>query len=265
MLSSHKHETMTGALQPAYVLHLRPYRESSAIVDLLYPEGRISCVAKGIRGKRKSAQVQRANLQPFQRLLCSWSGRSELKSLTKFEGDGLALHLQGDILLSGLYINELLTKIYHGSAESQDIFHLYELAIASLSDLSAVAYAKEAQSTDSSSQMVQIVLRSFEFGFLEKMGYGINFSQDAETGQPIEASQQSYRYVQEKGFVATQSSGGGLSLSGNAIVRLMEALRAKKVPDAQVLRDAKKLSRSALTPLLGGKVIETRKLFNRHS
>ncbi|MGH8374248.1 MAG: recombination protein O N-terminal domain-containing protein, partial [Pseudomonas sp.] len=37
--------------QPAYVLHSRAYRESSALVDFLTPQGRLRAVLRSARGK----------------------------------------------------------------------------------------------------------------------------------------------------------------------------------------------------------------------
>lgn len=268
-------------LKPAYVLHLRPYRETSAIVDLLHAEGRTSCVVRGVRGSRKAAQLQRAILQPFQRLFCEWKGRSELKTLSKFESDGQALNLQGDVLFSGLYVNELLAKIYHGSAESESIFYLYEDTIKAMTVLSSSHLAElvglneqDVNCADRKDivkvleEKLEIELRSFELNLLEKLGYGIDFFSDAKSGKPIEANNWVYRYVAERGFELAEDDGRGQSkkpllLNGNQICQLRGAIATRSWPDKKLLRDAKKLSRIALSPLLAGKAIETRKLFQR--
>ncbi len=267
------------AMQQAYVLHMRPYRETSAIVDLLYAEGRISAVAKGVRGQRKSAQLQRASLQPFQRISCLWSGRSDLKSLLKIEADAAAQMLNGDALFSGLYINELLSKIYHGSAESEFIFKLYEKTIAGLSDLSDESSAEESYQSS-----IQATLREFEFSLLEKMGYGVNFDCDASSGAAISADNRIYCYRQELGFVQVNEESSGdnadvdkhfgepamqasqqpvrsLRLTGEAIVAIHRGVYQHVWQDKSALRNAKRLSRVAFAPLLGDKTLETRRLF----
>jgi DNA repair protein RecO (recombination protein O) len=72
-------------LQPAYVLHARPYRDTSLIVDLLSPDyGRITAVARGVR---QAKGHKRQLLNPFHRLLVNWQGKSELKLITSFEPD----------------------------------------------------------------------------------------------------------------------------------------------------------------------------------
>src|SRR5690625_3916350 len=80
-------------LHPAYVLHTRPYRDTSMLVDLFTPEhGRVALVAKGVRtGKSR----RRALLNPFTALLVSFQGRGGLKLLTAVEAQGPGLILQG--------------------------------------------------------------------------------------------------------------------------------------------------------------------------
>jgi DNA repair protein RecO (recombination protein O) len=51
--------------QPAYVLHARPYRETSLLLECLTREhGRVGVVARGVRGER--SRLRRALLEPFQ-------------------------------------------------------------------------------------------------------------------------------------------------------------------------------------------------------
>jgi len=47
--------------QPAYVLHARPYRETSLLLECLTRDhGRLGVVARGVRGER--AKLRRAQL-----------------------------------------------------------------------------------------------------------------------------------------------------------------------------------------------------------
>ena len=63
-------------LAPAWVLHARPYRDTSLLLEVLTDEhGRVGLVARGVRGPRGR---WRGLLQPLQPLLMSWSGRGEL-------------------------------------------------------------------------------------------------------------------------------------------------------------------------------------------
>jgi DNA repair protein RecO (recombination protein O) len=79
---------MRISLQPAYILHSRPYRDSSQILEVLTAEyGRVSLVARGARRRTRGGGSNSALLQPFTPLLLSFSGRTELKSLTATEGE----------------------------------------------------------------------------------------------------------------------------------------------------------------------------------
>lgn len=93
--------------QRAFVLHGRPYSETSLMLDLFTEgEGRMRVLAKGARGRRSNLK---GCLQPFTPLLVRWSGRGEVKTLRSAEPVSLALPLSGSMLYSGLYVNELLS------------------------------------------------------------------------------------------------------------------------------------------------------------
>ena len=67
---------MRVALQPSYVLHSRPYRDTSALLEVFTAEqGRISLVARGARRKTRGGSGG-ALLQPFNPLLLSCSACS---------------------------------------------------------------------------------------------------------------------------------------------------------------------------------------------
>ena len=75
-----------GQLEHGYVLHTRPWRNSSMLVEgFTATAGRVGLVARGVRrrGSRK-----RACLEPFQPVLLSWSGRGELYTLSAVEAQG---------------------------------------------------------------------------------------------------------------------------------------------------------------------------------
>ena len=65
--------TRRVALTPGYLLHHRPWRDTSRILEVLTREhGRLTLFARGVRGPTaKLAPV----LQPFQPLLLSGRGR----------------------------------------------------------------------------------------------------------------------------------------------------------------------------------------------
>ena len=94
-------------LEAAWVLHRRPYRDSSEIIDLItLDHGRISAVSRGSRSRRGKLP-----LEPFQPIHASWAGRGELVTLTGAEPRGAGLRATGRRLLSMFYLNELLLRL----------------------------------------------------------------------------------------------------------------------------------------------------------
>ncbi len=147
------------AEQPGFVLHSYPYRETSLIIDVLSRDyGRIALVAKG--AKRPHSAL-RGVLQTFQPLGLSWSGKGEVRTLTRAEWVGGMLPLTGDALLCGFYVNELLVKFCAREDAYPALFNYYVLT------LSRLAHDEPA---------VQ-VLRSFECVLLRETGYAMNLTQ----------------------------------------------------------------------------------------
>ena len=68
--------------QPAFVLHSRPYKESSALVELFTPQGRLRAVMRAARGKAGRL------LRPFVSLAIELRGRSDLKTVARLEQAG---------------------------------------------------------------------------------------------------------------------------------------------------------------------------------
>jgi len=87
---------------PAFVLHTRPYRETSQLVDLFVASmGKVSMVAKGSRTSRSAVK---GLLQPFLPLHIRYSGKSNLKTLVQLEARSPQVALQGERLFSALYL-----------------------------------------------------------------------------------------------------------------------------------------------------------------
>lgn len=104
--------------QRAFVLHSRPFSETSLLLDLFSEsEGRVRVLAKGARSRR--SQLKGA-LQPFTPLLVRWSGRGEVKTLRNAEAVSLALPLSGITLYCGLYVNELALAYCSRNSPSQN-------------------------------------------------------------------------------------------------------------------------------------------------
>ncbi|MEE4378460.1 MAG: DNA repair protein RecO [Candidatus Competibacteraceae bacterium] len=223
-------------LQPAFVLHRRPYRNTSLLVDVLSRDhGRISMVARGARGPRSRLK---AVLQPFLPLLLSWSGRGELSNLTTAEATGPTVRIPAKRLLSGFYINELLLRLL----QPHDPYPLFDDYHQTLQDLAEFEYEEP-------------VLRIFEKRLLAELGYGLLLDSEAPGNNPIEPTKR-YRYILEQGPIAVEGDGAGITLSGKALL----ALHSESFDDSSVLREVKRLTRAALEMRLQGRPLKTRTL-----
>lgn len=116
--------------EPAFLLHRRAYRETSALVDLLtLNHGRIRAVAHG--GQRPGSK-SRQRLQPFTPLFVAWRGEQELKRLTLMESRGHTALLAGEGLLCGLYANEIATRLLPLELSAQEVFAYYSALLEAL-------------------------------------------------------------------------------------------------------------------------------------
>ena len=96
--------------QPAFVLHARPWRETSLIVELLTRDhGRVAVIARGVQGAKR--HPLRAALQPLQWLRVDFLPRGELARLIQAEALDAAPMLQGEALMAAFYLNELLLRL----------------------------------------------------------------------------------------------------------------------------------------------------------
>lgn len=225
--------------QRAFVLHSRPWSETSLMLDVFTEEsGRVRLVAKGARSKRSTLK---GALQPFT-LLLRFGGRGEVKTLRSAEAVSLALPLSGITLYSGLYINELLSRVLEYETRFSELFFDYLHCIQSLAGVTGTP---------------EPALRRFELALLGHLGYGVNFTHCAGSGEPVDDTM-TYRYREEKGFIASVVI-DNKTFTG----RQLKALNAREFPDADTLRAAKRFTRMALKPYLGGKPLKSRELFRQ--
>lgn len=222
------------SLAPAYILHHRPYRDTSRILEVLTREhGRLSLFARGVRGpKAKLAAV----LQPFQPLLLSWSGRGEAGQLTAAESAVPGPPLPADSLMAAFYLNELLLKLTTRHDPLPTLFDDYHAAVEGLR-------AGTAQ---------QPVLRIFEKRLLDSLGYGPDLGGEAQTGKPIEANAY-YHFRPAQGLVPAAAGASG-AVAGSSVIRLAE----EQLSAAQELEDARCLLQAALRLCLEGRELNTR-------
>ncbi len=223
--------------QPAYVLHHRPFRDTSQLLDVISREyGKVTLVA---RGSRAAKSRLRGLLRPFQPLCLSWYVRSDLGTLTGAEIDGAPLSLAGDALLSAYYVNELVLNFLHRHDPQPEIFDAYAQAIAALSR----------------SDQLAANLRVFEMELLRLLGYALNLEYDANLHEPIDASVY-YEYRVEQGPVSVSRRDGPMVFSG----RQLRAIADSRFDDPAVLRDAGRLLREVIRHHLDGRELKSRKV-----
>lgn len=232
------------SLQPAFVLHQRPYRDSSVLLEVFNPEhGRFGLIAKGVKGKKQNRQ---ALLQPFTPLLLSWSSRGDLGTLTDCELDGAAMRLNGAVLLSGFYLNELLMHLLHRHDPHPDLFAYYRYTLEQLDSM---------KDTQAAAPELQMRLRYFEKCLLQEVGYAMELEHDVETGEVVQPDR-FYRYVIGEGPIGDAVPGKANVFSGASLL----AYAAERLDSSETLRDAKRLSRALIDHYLGGRPLNSRKL-----
>jgi len=231
---------MKAVLHPAYVLHYRPYRETSMLLEIFSRDyGRVSLIAKGAKRKGNGTALL---LQPYQRLLLAWSGKSELMTLTRVELDSPA-HIPGqDRLIAAFYINELVMRLLHQHEAHPELFTVYDMTINAL-----------AQITNEQ----QGVIRLFEKRLLQSLGYGLVLDHDVETGMNIN-EKLDYYYLAERGPVRNMPEDDDhVRITGMTLLALLhEDLTQKKV-----LQESKRLMRYILQKHLGRKPLASRELY----
>lgn len=224
-------------LQRCFILHRRPYTETSLILDVFSEEyGRVSILAKGARSKRSNLK---GVLQPFTPLLLKWFGKGSMRTLRQAEPISLGIPLHGINLYSAMYINELISRVIEGETAYPELFHDY---LASLTEL--------AQSDNP-----EPALRRFELALLSSLGYGVDFLHCAGSGEVV-SENMTYRYREQKGFIASVRK-DNLTFLGNELIAISE----RRFLTKEQLQAAKRFTRMALKPYLGSKPLKSRELF----
>ena len=234
--------------EPAIILHRKPYKETSLLVDLLTLNyGRIALVANGARKSRDKAGL----LQPFQMLSVSWKSRSDLGTLTQVElmsalvedGDlGMDFpwvkRLQGSRLYCGLYLNELIIRCIQRVQAIDGLFQLY-------------CHSLELLQSDIEEA---VVLRSFEWQLIRLLGYGVSLNQ---TRNGIDIEPDKYYYYHVGHGIDETTSSSPQAVSGAALLEF----HCGQWHKAEFAKDARQLTWQALQPFIGDKPFASRRLY----
>jgi DNA repair protein RecO (recombination protein O) len=225
--------------QPVFVLHTYPFKETSLVVELFTREfGRISAVAKGARRPRSA---MRGMLQSFQPLLGAWSGKLELKTLHSLEWYAGLLMLQGEALMCGFYLNELLLRLLPREDSHEALFEEYAQTLISLSHAPS----------DSAN-----ILRRFELRLLQSLGYAVPLTHNIKNEMVLPEAQ--YYYVPEMGPVSARHDyqENGVQLLGKTLLDMAN----DDYSDVQTQQQSKHLMRLLVAHYLGDKPLHTRQL-----
>ena len=229
------------ALQPAFLLHRKPYRDTSLLIEAISAEhGRLGLVARGARGRRGGLQ---GLLQPFQGLLLSWSGRGELATLTSAEPNGIPLSLRGDALISGFYLNELMLRLLPRHDPHPELYQRYVETLQSLA----------------ASGQDEWTLRLFERDLLQELGYGLLLTHEGGSGEMVEPEAR-YCYHPEFGPQRlVHPDEQCLDVHGLTLLTLEQGGEA----DDRTRMESKRLMRMILSRYLGPKPLASRELFRQ--
>lgn len=219
---------------PAFVLHTRPWRETSLIVDVLTRHhGRIGLIA---RGARRQASSLKTRLIPFQPLMLSWFGKSQLRTLHAAEWQGGSLMLRGHALICGFYLNELLLRLLPDGDAHEGLFDLYAATLSALNE----------------QDDVEPILRRFELDLLSELGYAqpLGHLDNDDSLLP----DRRYSYVLGHGVTQLQHNDTGFH--GKTLLDMATG----DLSDPITLAEGKILMRSLLAHYLGDKPLATRQL-----
>ena len=161
----------------ACIIHQRPYRETSAIIDCLtMNNGRQSFICRGVK---KSSRITLCHIQPFQTVEIHWqSKQNHSLHYAKSIEVVTPIWLTGIKLKCGIYLNKLLYRLLCKNETYTDLFNQYEETI---------------QLIDTTSDMEK-PLRIFEKNLFAALGYAIPFHQ-------IQSEQCYYNFDVNEGFI----------------------------------------------------------------
>lgn len=232
---------MRNEVLHGYLIHHRKYRDRSHIVHLFTQEyGRID----GILRQTPPPQYQPISLQA--------SGKSELKNFTKLEIVNQPIFFFGDAFFSGFYLNEILLRLSPLEVEMPQTYAKYGETLVALQQLST--------QTDPNTYLKQI-LRQFEHVLLEELGYGLDFSVDAN--QVVIAPQQHYYFQLNDGFMPSAKASRS-TMSGQQILTMLSYENGRDFNPEQ-LQLLTKLYRQVITALLGDRPLKSRQLWIQNS
>lgn len=227
---------MRNELLQGYLIHHRKYRERSHIVHLFTQEyGRIDGVLR---------QNPPPQFQPIQLFA---SGKSDLKNFSKLEIQHQPVFFQGDAFFCGFYLNELILRLCPLEEQMPLTFKQYHLTIKQLQFLNE---------HNDKNLFLKKLLRSFEYVFLNELGYNLDYSVDSYQ-KPI-IDELHYIFNLNEGFVPLNKK---IGFKGDEI-KSMIAFDNEFTHIQLVFLG--KLYKQIITALLGDRPLKSRQLWVQH-
>ena len=231
-------------MQRCYVLHTRPWRETSLLVDVLTEtQGRVRAIAKGAR---RPYSPFRGILQPFAVFSAQFSGKSELKSLIKAQWAGAEM-LPAALSLHAWYLNELCLSATAPEDPNPALFAAYESAISALLGLKSLTVEKQKTA-------LAELLRRFEIAFLVSLGLWADplaLVSDAAFSPKVD-----YFFDEGQGWGRLSSASFQLCVKGAVLQDITLAQYANPATQAEIRR----VLRAFIARATAGRSISTRKI-----
>lgn len=230
--------------EPVFVLHTRPWRETSLLIEALSANhGRMGLLARGVQGPKR--QVLRAALQPLQYIRIDAVQRGELAQLRAAEALDAAPMPAGEATLAAFYVNELVLRLALRGDPQPDLFDAYGRMRGRLGAGESLGWT----------------LRRFERDLLDAIGFGLDFASDGD-GSAIDPAAR-YHLDPEHGARRLLSDRGHDDRSAAATGRALLALAADdEIPGADDLASLRRALRPVLLHHLNGRPLKSWDLLN---
>ncbi len=241
-----------------FVLHTKPYRDNSAIVQVLtLANGKLSFIVNGIR----SAKSQKAAmLQPCQMLEISYILKNNFSRLTEIETLEIAQRPKLSDFIIFQYIHEILLKILPEQTPVNNIFNSYQKSLLFLTN----------EKVHQSLRIIEISLIE-EFMSLPEtnMVYGSNNS-DNSLGEFLD-SELSYYFCLEKGVLKQPNAiARNIKVDGSCLIAfsklINKELNSEKIAnleDESIFKLAKPITSFLINQLLEGKPLKTKQVYSK--
>jgi len=219
------------------VLHSAHYQESSALVTLFTRHsGIVRAVARGVFAQNKKANSMRSSLQMASYIECRWGGKTSLKTLYDFEQLANPIVTDSKSYLCIAYVHELLMHFLPEAYVAESVFFAYARCLQLLA-----------------LNQNEIALRHFELDLLNDLGYGMEYTWNADAQEPIQIGG---RYAIKAGHGVVEDTSCNAILGGDLI-----ALQQREFDNLHILALAKKVNRYLIHYYMEGKSIKSRAMY----